>query len=450
MQLLRGPFKTLHIKHWRRSLLLFAGIFLSTLLLQFGLSWYQRRAAVWNDFNRYASQISNILSYSERWDLTHFRQGELFASHYFVIDADGFLIYMKGFFPQLQIHVAPTTSVVGLQTVNVPKTGESWRILVHRLRDGILILGVLFPKDITQVDERMVKNAKHFGDSIAEAVHVKTAMIDNTLDYVLIDDTGRLLAATGGIPLKVIDLPNLVAGQMNEITPDNGQSYAIMTMPFIDQSAHDFGKIVVFDEMPSKPWYSWRMWVLFLLSSSMLALMITSFLDRVRATEKQIPTDDLMSRIKQGETKKSEFKSSLRWNAFKKGFDKEIENAALKAIVAFCNTDGGELLIGVADDGDILGIESDVFPNSDKFLLHLRNLIMNRIVPNVFRFVDYKTVPVAGKVICQILCKPSNEPVWLKSDKSSPEQFFVRSGPSSTELMPKEAVAYIQNRFKKM
>jgi hypothetical protein len=71
-------------------------------------------------------------------------------------------------------------------------------------------------------------------------------------------------------------------------------------------------------------------------------------------------------------------------------------------------------------------------------------------VPNIFRLVDYKAVPIDDKVICQILCQPSNEPVWFKPDKNSPEQFIVRFGPSSTELMPKEAVAYIRNRFKKM
>ena len=274
------------------------------------------------------------------------------------------------------------------------------------------------------------------------------AMIGGNLNYVLMDDTGRLWAATGGIPLKVIDLPSLVAGRLNEITPDNGKSYGIITMPVTAQGGRTVGKIMVFDQMPPKPWQSWRAWVFFSLSSSLLALMITFFWIRSRSTGKQIATNDLAGRIRQGETKKLEFKSSLRWNKLKKGVDKEIESAALKAIVAFCNTDGGELLIGVADDGGILGIESDGFLNSDKFLLHLRNLIVNRIVPNVSRFVDYKAVPVEDKVICQILCQPSNEPVWFKPDRNAPEQFFVRSGPSSTELMPKEAVAYIRNRFK--
>src|SRR5262245_47038434 len=48
---------------------------------------------------------------------------------------------------------------------------------------------------------------------------------------------------------------------------------------------------------------------------------------------------------------------------------------------AFCNTGGGELLIGVGDDQTILGIEHDHFANNDKFLLHLRNLVTDKPIP---------------------------------------------------------------------
>lgn len=431
--------------------LLFAGIFLSALLLQFGIFWYQRQATVWSDFNHYTSKIVSLLSYSERWDLTKILgQAQPPAPHYFAIDNDGLLLDISGFFPQLQIRVVPTTGVPGLQTINVLETGESWRILVRRLRDGIVILGSSPPEDITHLDDRLIENAKLFGDSIAEGVRVTPEMTDKNLDYVLIDDTGRLWAATGGIPLKVIEMPKLVTGRINEITPDNAPTYGIMAMPFIDKAGRAVGKIFVFDQMPPKPWYSWRVWVFGLLSSSLFAIIIMSFLVRIIRNEKQIVTNDIASRIRQGETKKLEFKLSLRWNALKKDFDKEIENAALKAIVAFCNTEGGELLIGVADDGGILGIENDRFPNSDKFLLHLRNLINNRILStNIFHHVDYKTVPIEDKLICQILCQPSNDPVWFKPDKKTQEQFVVRFGPSSTELGPKEAVEYIKTHFKR-
>jgi predicted HTH transcriptional regulator len=60
-----------------------------------------------------------------------------------------------------------------------------------------------------------------------------------------------------------------------------------------------------------------------------------------------------------------------------------MENSVLKAVVAFCNSAGGELLIGVADDGSIVGIEHDGFSSEDKFQFHLRNLLLERIVPSV-------------------------------------------------------------------
>ena len=87
--------------------------------------------------------------------------------------------------------------------------------------------------------------------------------------------------------------------------------------------------------------------------------------DRLQAVREQLATDSLATRIKHGETATVEFKSNLRWNINAKKFDREIENAVLKTIVAFCNTAGGELLIGVADDGSVVGIEHDGFPNDD-------------------------------------------------------------------------------------
>jgi len=143
-----------------------------------------------------------------------------------------------------------------------------------------------------------------------------------------------------------------------------------------------------------------------------------------------------------------ELKSSLRWNIKAQKIDKEIENAVLKTIVAFCNTDGGELLIGVADDKTIIGIEHDAFPNDDKFQLHLRNLLLERIIPSVAELVSFEPVTIDGKTICHVTCKPSKrDELWLKPDKNSPERFYVRLGPSSTELQPRDALAYIRTHF---
>jgi hypothetical protein len=170
--------------------------------------------------------------------------------------------------------------------------------------------------------------------------------------------------------------------------------------------------------------------------------------DRIQVVREQLATDSLVNRIKHGETATLEFKASLRYNIRANKMDKDIENSVLKTIVAFCNTKGGELLIGVADNKSIMGVEHDGFLSEDKFQLHLRNLLMDRIVPSVAEFVEFSMVTIDGKCICQVTCKQSKrQEIWLKPDKNGPELFFVRIGPSSTELQPRQAFAYIREHF---
>lgn len=169
--------------------------------------------------------------------------------------------------------------------------------------------------------------------------------------------------------------------------------------------------------------------------------------DRIRAIASQIATNDLLSRIKHGETARLEFKSSLRWNVDRKAHGPEIENAVLKTIAAFCNTKGGELLIGVAPDNTVVGVEHDRFPDNDKFQLHLRNLLTERLKPCLVEFVEYGMVNLDGRWVCHVQCKASNKEVWLKTDKNALAQFFVRHGPSSTRLDGPDAVEYIREHF---
>jgi hypothetical protein len=176
--------------------------------------------------------------------------------------------------------------------------------------------------------------------------------------------------------------------------------------------------------------------------------VVSFYEDRLQAVREQLATDSLVNRIKHGETATLEFKSSLRYNIRANKVDRDIENSVLKTIVAFCNTKGGELLIGVADDESIVGIEHDGFPNEDKFQLHLRNLLMDRIVPSVAEFVEFSMVTIGGNTICHVTCKQSKrQEIWLKPDKNAPELFYVRIGPSSTELQPRQAFAYIREHF---
>jgi putative two-component system response regulator len=158
----------------------------------------------------------------------------------------------------------------------------------------------------------------------------------------------------------------------------------------------------------------------------------------------EIDQERLRSLIDMGENNRFEMKSTLRWNLKSKKPGKEIENAWLKTIIAFLNTDGGILLVGIEDDGNVLGLEPDQFHNSDKYLLHVNNLIRNRIGMEVTQCIKFELKPLDGKDILCIQCLPSPEPAFLKNDKD--EEFYIRMGPGSRKLTSREILRYINNR----
>ncbi len=153
---------------------------------------------------------------------------------------------------------------------------------------------------------------------------------------------------------------------------------------------------------------------------------------------------DCMSR---GEDSSVEFKSTVRTNLQTGKQGKEIEFAWLKAVVAFLNSSGGILLIGVNDDGEITGIEPDNFENDDRCQLHLKNLINHHIGAEFSSFINIELVAVDGKTVVLVECAPSKEPVFLKIGKN--EEFYIRSGPSSMKLSPSKMVRYIIQKMKK-
>lgn len=155
--------------------------------------------------------------------------------------------------------------------------------------------------------------------------------------------------------------------------------------------------------------------------------------------------------IKRGESKTLEFKSTLRWD-LKKGVqdDKVVTFATLKTIAAFLNTEGGDLLLGVADDGSVVGIERDGLESDDKFMRHLAQVVRNALGDRSGTCIDPTTQVVHGKTVCVVSCQRSPEPVFLKwkeMESSSDGDFFVRSGPGTVKLPKESASEYIRTRF---
>jgi len=156
------------------------------------------------------------------------------------------------------------------------------------------------------------------------------------------------------------------------------------------------------------------------------------------------PETSICQIIERGEGPEVEFKSTIRMNLHTKKPGKEIELAWLKGVAAFLNTDGGILLLGVTDSGEITGLEQDVFENEDKCKLHFKNLIAQHVGAVISKYIRFQIVPVGDKTVGVVVCDRSAEPVFLKTNKS--EAFYIRNGPSSDELPVSMALSYIKNR----
>ena len=153
---------------------------------------------------------------------------------------------------------------------------------------------------------------------------------------------------------------------------------------------------------------------------------------------------DVRRLIALGEGPTLEFKSTVRMNLKSGKIGKEIELAWLKGATAFMNTDGGTLLIGVGDDGEILGVEPDQFENEDKCRLHLKNLVNRHIGAEHSTSIRFEVGEVEGKTLAVVQCERSRDPVFLRAKNK--ELFYIRSGPSSVELTSREVLEYVARR----
>lgn len=186
-----------------------------------------------------------------------------------------------------------------------------------------------------------------------------------------------------------------------------------------------------------------------------LANHLNDFLTKITETKPSQAPVTLEEMIAEGEDEELEFKSSLRWDFKEQAPNKKLEDVILKTIAAFANRQGGTLLVGVADDGRILGLEGDYHAlggaNRDKFELHLRNILNECFGASFVTSRITLSFPAVDSVeICQVDVRPAKTPVIVKvKDKNgqSQEKFYVRSGNSSQELSLVEMQSYLSDRF---
>ncbi len=256
-----------------------------------------------------------------------------------------------------------------------------------------------------------------------------------------------------------INAVNIWHGQTEVETPFRfsgpGQNWWSGFKP-IDPDTRDFWVGVVVPESDFTSASSKRVYLIIAVTLSILGLaLLLSYLlvrkygqrlkDRpIHSLDEGKLDDSIRALIDQGESDSLEFKSTMRRNLKSGKFGKEVELAWLKTVVAFLNTNGGTLLIGVDDNGTIQGLGADGFDNDDKCRLHFKNLISQHIGLEFSEFIDFDLKSTEGKTIGVVHCSRANAPVFLKHGRD--EDFFIRSGPASLKLSVSQVLKYLKQR----
>ena len=164
----------------------------------------------------------------------------------------------------------------------------------------------------------------------------------------------------------------------------------------------------------------------------------------------RIPTRDPKTLIVEGEGNFLEFKETLRYDTRKGEVNKEMEKMVIKTIVGFLNADGGTLIIGVNDDGVVVGLDNDykALPkkNRDGFENHLSMLIKTMIGLSFSKYIGVKFDKIDEKDICIVTVREGHKPAYLiNGDKK--EDFYVRVGNSTQPFSMSETSDYIKTHW---
>lgn len=157
----------------------------------------------------------------------------------------------------------------------------------------------------------------------------------------------------------------------------------------------------------------------------------------------------LVALIEHGEDDNLEFKSSFRYDYRQQKPNKALESVITKTIAGFMNTRGGSLLIGVSDEGNILGLEPDYNTlnrkDSDGYTQLVTSTIAERLGTPSCRLLKILFHRHDDKEVCRIIVLPSPFPVYV--NEANQTHFYVRTGSGTREMDVQEAITFIKTKW---
>lgn len=180
----------------------------------------------------------------------------------------------------------------------------------------------------------------------------------------------------------------------------------------------------------------------------LIAQRINDFMEGLIAEPEVVHRRPVTELVALGESATLEFKSTLQWDVVRNEVNKDLRFSVLKTIAAFLNTAGGTLVIGVEDDGHVLGLAQDLKTlqsSADRLEQTLMNLVHKHIGAEIAPFIRSRFEEIDGQTVCVVDVDKASEPAFMRGPRG--KEFFVRLGNTTRTLDTEEAVRYIQTNW---
>jgi CheY-like chemotaxis protein len=159
------------------------------------------------------------------------------------------------------------------------------------------------------------------------------------------------------------------------------------------------------------------------------------FLTTIRKIGDLRPISEL---LKLPESDRLEYKSTFQWDVKRNCENKDLKFNVLKTIVAFLNCEGGTLIVGIEDNGNIFGLEQDLSLLSNSNLDKLERIIVDWVCSHIGKSftsqIKIRFEAINGKDVCAIDVRGSSKKAWLQKTKEKKLEFYIRMSNRSEPL----------------
>lgn len=147
------------------------------------------------------------------------------APNYIVLSSDGLLEQVYSADKSNRIpggiisEVAPPPGDFSMPKSYQTPAGDTWTLLIKKMQGGYVLLGLSSDSEVSSPGAMLAKNAGYF-HSVNGAIHVNASLVDNFVDYAIVDESNTVTFAGGYVPLKT-NLPavTMKVGFLKKSTP---------------------------------------------------------------------------------------------------------------------------------------------------------------------------------------------------------------------------------------